>query len=157
MAKKIREQRRLALRAYELWSEVTALENARTHAEKIVEIHPLKAADAMQLGAAIVAAEEKPETLNFVTLDARLAEAAEKEVGVRAELMVCRLAFARGLSRKSNLGKSTNVRSKHAARKMAHSRCFLDPGHNGWLYQLSGKFSVGETIFRARLRAAFAA
>jgi hypothetical protein len=33
----------------------------------------------MQLGAAIVAAEEKPETLNFVTLDARLAEAAEKE------------------------------------------------------------------------------
>jgi uncharacterized protein len=79
MVKKIREQRRLALRAYELWSEVTALENVRTHAEKIVEIHPLKAADAMQLGAAIVAAEEKPETLNFVTLDARLAEAAEKE------------------------------------------------------------------------------
>jgi hypothetical protein len=33
----------------------------------------------MQLGAAIVAAEEHPETLNFVTLDARLAEAAEKE------------------------------------------------------------------------------
>ena len=79
MVKKIREQRRLALRAYELWSEVTTLENVRAHAEKIVEIHPLKASDAMQLGAAIVAAEEHPETLNFVTLDARLAEAAEKE------------------------------------------------------------------------------
>ena len=48
MVKKIREQRRLALRAYDLWSEVTALENVRAHAEKIVEIHTLKAADAMQ-------------------------------------------------------------------------------------------------------------
>ena len=33
--------------------------------------------------------------------------------------MVCRLPFASGLSRKSNLGESPNVRSKHAARKMA--------------------------------------
>jgi uncharacterized protein len=80
MVKKIREQRRLALRAYDLWSEVTALENVRAHAEKIVEIHTLKAADAMQFGAAIVAAEENPETLNFVTLNARLAEAAERRV-----------------------------------------------------------------------------
>ncbi len=62
-----------------------------------------------------------------MTLDARLAEAAEKEVGVRAELMVRRLAFARGLSRKSNLGKSTNVRSKHAAKKMAPAVAFLTP------------------------------
>jgi hypothetical protein len=51
MVKKIQEQQQLALRAYELWSEVTALENVRTHAEKIVEIHTLKAGDAMQLGA----------------------------------------------------------------------------------------------------------
>ncbi len=41
--------------------------------------------------------------------------------------MVCRLAFARGLSRKSNLGKSTNVRSKRAARKMAPAVAFLTP------------------------------
>ena len=60
-------------------------------------------------------------------LDARLAEAAEKEVGVRVKLMVCRLAFARELSRKSNLGKSTNVRSKHAARKTAPAVAFLTP------------------------------
>ena len=44
-----------------------------------VETHPLRAADALQVGAALVAAEESPATLEFVTLDRKLAVAAERE------------------------------------------------------------------------------
>jgi len=39
----------------------------------------LRAADALQLGAAIVAADGEPETLEVVTLDRRLADAARRE------------------------------------------------------------------------------
>jgi predicted nucleic acid-binding protein len=45
----------------------------------MVESYPLRAADALQLGAAVVAAEGDPATLDFVTLDRRLANAAERE------------------------------------------------------------------------------
>jgi len=48
-------------------------------AERLVETHPLRAADALQIGAALVTAESEPETLEFVTLDGRQAEAAERE------------------------------------------------------------------------------
>jgi predicted nucleic acid-binding protein len=40
---------------------------------------PLRTADAFQLAAAIVAAEDQPATLPLVTLDGRLAQAAERE------------------------------------------------------------------------------
>ena len=71
--------RREVLTAWDHWSEVTALEVVRRHAERIVETHPLKAADALQVGAALVAAEDSPATLEFVTLDRNLAVAAERE------------------------------------------------------------------------------
>ena len=61
------------------WSEVTAVDVVRRHAERIVETHPLRAADALQVGAALVAADGHPETLEFVTLDERLADAARAE------------------------------------------------------------------------------
>jgi predicted nucleic acid-binding protein len=41
--------------------------------------HPLRAADALQLGSAIVAADGDPSSLEFVTFDRRLAEAALRE------------------------------------------------------------------------------
>ncbi len=41
--------------------------------------HPLRAADALQLGAAIVAADGDTASLEFVTLDRRLADAALRE------------------------------------------------------------------------------
>ena len=41
--------------------------------------HPLRAADALQLGAALVAADGDPQSLELVTLDNRLAEAARLE------------------------------------------------------------------------------
>ena len=46
---------------------------------KVLRVHPLQAADALQLAAALVAAQRRPATLEVVTLDDRLAEAARKE------------------------------------------------------------------------------
>lgn len=42
-------------------------------------VHPLRAADSLQLAAAIVVADGAPRALPFVTLDDRLALAADKE------------------------------------------------------------------------------
>lgn len=71
--------RRDFLAAWEHWSEITAVEVVRRHAERIVETHPLRAADALQLAAALVAAADHAGPLAFVTLDRTLARAAEQE------------------------------------------------------------------------------
>jgi hypothetical protein len=42
-------------------------------------VHPLRAADALQLAAAFVAAERRPASLQVITLDERLADAMRKE------------------------------------------------------------------------------
>lgn len=61
------------------WSEVDATSRLRDVAERLVRTHPLRAADACQLAAAIVAAEGAPSAMSFVTLDMRLADAADRE------------------------------------------------------------------------------
>ena len=71
--------RRQILAAWEEWSEVVALEPVRRQAERLVSVHPLRAADAVQLGAALVAFDLDPSGSAFVTLDDRLALAAERE------------------------------------------------------------------------------
>lgn len=71
--------RRNIMNAWDGWSEVTSLELVRRHAERLVESYPLRAADALQLGAALMAAEGDPKNLEFVTLDRNLADAAERE------------------------------------------------------------------------------
>lgn len=71
--------RRNIIRAWDGWSEVTTVELVRRHAERLVESYPLRAADALQLGAALMAAEGDPRNLEFVTLDRNLADAAERE------------------------------------------------------------------------------
>lgn len=71
--------RREIMSAWDRWSEVTAVELVRRHAERIVETHPLTAADALQIGAALVAAEDVPSAIDFVTFDRHQAEAAERE------------------------------------------------------------------------------
>jgi hypothetical protein len=76
---RLRQARREALVAWERWSEVTAVELVRRHAERLVETHPLRAADALQIGAALVVAGADPPTLEFVTLDDQQAQAAERE------------------------------------------------------------------------------
>lgn len=71
--------RRDLLHEWERWSEITAIDVVRRHAERLVETHPIKAADALQIGAALVAAHQHPELYEFVTLDGVRATAAERE------------------------------------------------------------------------------
>ena len=78
-ARRLQAARRELVAAWERWSEVTAVDLVRRHAERLVETHPLRAADALQLGAALAAAEDDPATLDFVTLDRQQALAAERE------------------------------------------------------------------------------
>ena len=61
------------------WHEVDASDGVREAAVRFLRVHQLRAADALQLAAAFVAAERRPATLELVTLDDRLAAAARKE------------------------------------------------------------------------------
>jgi len=61
------------------WSEVVSYEAVRARARRLLETHPLSAADALQLAAALVMTEERPAGIEFVTFDTKLAEAANKE------------------------------------------------------------------------------
>lgn len=61
------------------WHEVEPSDLVREAAIRILRVHPLRAADALQLGAAFVAAERRPSSLEVVTLDDRLAAAARRE------------------------------------------------------------------------------
>jgi predicted nucleic acid-binding protein len=59
--------------------QVTIADAVRQRAERLVSVHALSAADALQLAAALVVSREQPETLEFVTLDKVLARAARFE------------------------------------------------------------------------------
>jgi predicted nucleic acid-binding protein len=61
------------------WHEVEPGGIVRESAVRFLRVHSLRAADALQLAAAFVAAERRPPSLQFVTLDERLADAARKE------------------------------------------------------------------------------
>ena len=61
------------------WTEVIQYEAVRSRARRLLETHSLRTADALHLAAALVAVEERPTEMEFVTFDQRLAEAAGKE------------------------------------------------------------------------------
>ena len=61
------------------WVEVVASNAVRRTANRLLRVHPLRAAAALQLAAALVAAEGEPRSLPFVTLDGQLAAAATRE------------------------------------------------------------------------------
>jgi len=61
------------------WHEIDPTDTIREAAIRFVRVHPLRAADALQLAAAFVAAERRPPSLEMVTLDDRLANAARRE------------------------------------------------------------------------------
>jgi predicted nucleic acid-binding protein len=61
------------------WSEVISVERVRERARRLLETHPLRAADSLQLAAALLTSEETPQGFSFVTLDRRLSDAAAKE------------------------------------------------------------------------------
>ena len=60
-------------------TEIQPSEPVRETAIRFLRVHPLRAADALQLAAAFHASEGHPPSFEFVCLDARLSLAASKE------------------------------------------------------------------------------
>ena len=61
------------------WMQIDPSDEIRESARRLLRVHALRAADALQLAAAVIAAERRPSTLALVTCDGRLQEAAAKE------------------------------------------------------------------------------
>ena len=63
----------------ERWNEVVSIDLVRRRALRLLRNHPLSAADSLQLAAALISCEERPEDLGFVCLDDRLSDAERRE------------------------------------------------------------------------------
>ncbi|MXW72184.1 MAG: PIN domain-containing protein [Acidobacteria bacterium] len=61
------------------WFEIEPSGRLRRRALRLLRVHPLRAADALQLAAALVAADEDPPSLDVVSSDVRLSDAAFRE------------------------------------------------------------------------------
>ena len=61
------------------WDEVIDVLSVRARANAVLARHPLRAADAGQLGAALLVSEQLSDPLLFLCLDQRLSDAAERE------------------------------------------------------------------------------
>ncbi len=61
------------------WSEIQPALPVRHRAERLLGLHPLSAADALQLAAALIWVQEATAGAGFVSLDRTLREAAGKE------------------------------------------------------------------------------
>jgi uncharacterized protein len=61
------------------WAEVEPGRRVRDRAIRLLRVHPLRAADAFQLAAALVACAEQTTGFGFFTADVRLREAAAAE------------------------------------------------------------------------------
>lgn len=63
----------------ESWHEIVPSDAVRRTAERLLRTHSLRTADALQLAAALVAADYNPASLEMVCLDERLRLAARRE------------------------------------------------------------------------------
>jgi len=61
------------------WHEVQPGAGLRQAAQRLLRVHPLRAADSLQLASALAVAANLPGSVDFVCRDARLAEAAGRE------------------------------------------------------------------------------
>src|SRR5438132_804388 len=61
------------------WYEIDPSDAVRETAARFLRVHPLRAADALQLASAFAAAEGRPVSLELISLDDRLCMAARKE------------------------------------------------------------------------------
>ena len=61
------------------WNEIQPSEEVRDHAGRFLLRHPLRAADSLQLAAAMTWVDGRPRGQLFCTLDGRLAGAARRE------------------------------------------------------------------------------
>lgn len=61
------------------WLEIRPTQRVRNRAMRLLRVHRLRGADAVQLAAALTASREDPATLDIVCSDSRLSEAARRE------------------------------------------------------------------------------
>jgi hypothetical protein len=61
------------------WHQIDAADSVKETAARFLRVHPLRAADALQLAAAFLAANRQPNSFELVTRDERLGLAARKE------------------------------------------------------------------------------
>lgn len=77
---KAEEETRTILSALrQCWTEVQPTQKVREIAERLLAVHPLRTADALQLAAALVWVRQSPGGSYFVCLDHVLRDAARKE------------------------------------------------------------------------------
>lgn len=65
-----------------IWKQLRIIDlvgAVKQRAKRLLARHPLRAADALQLGAALLVADDDPGRIEIVSLDERLAEAARRE------------------------------------------------------------------------------
>jgi len=74
-----RAAQRVLMALAETWVEVLPSEMVRTTAERLLAVHPLRAADAFQLGAALAWCGGVASGHSVVTLDGRMRDAASRE------------------------------------------------------------------------------
>ncbi|MCA9471070.1 MAG: type II toxin-antitoxin system VapC family toxin [Nitrospirales bacterium] len=73
------QSRQILSRLADLWTEVRPSNPVRDQAGRALLLHPLQAADALQLAAALVWSGHQTANVEFVCLDHRLREAAYRE------------------------------------------------------------------------------
>lgn len=78
-AKELQEARRRVGKAMVGWNQIQVGERLLGRAIRLLDLHDLRAADALQLAAGWVASGDEPSRLAFVSLDERLLAAAERE------------------------------------------------------------------------------
>lgn len=61
------------------WNIILPSDQVRDKANRLLRVHPLRAADSFQLASAIIASEDLSSKILFITFDERLAVAARKE------------------------------------------------------------------------------
>lgn len=61
------------------WSAVIQIDTTQRIAQRLLAVHPLRAADALQLAAALVATDQNPAGTTFISFDANLNRAARRE------------------------------------------------------------------------------
>ncbi len=61
------------------WQQVVPSDLLRLRAQRLLRVHPLRAADSLQLAAALGIAGDEPASVSVVALDQRLLDAAQRE------------------------------------------------------------------------------
>jgi predicted nucleic acid-binding protein len=64
---------------FDMVFEIVSISKVKERALSLLQVHPLKAADALQLASVLVATEEDPSRLPIICFDERLGQAARRE------------------------------------------------------------------------------